>query len=210
MKPPDQELLRIGLAAKKLGMHVQTLRRWMHAGKLTGIQMGREVRIPRSEIERLLGEQHSRLVVLYARVSGPGQKGDLTTQLQRLEYWAARERPQAKVVQYTDVGSGLRTERPGLRKVIRQVQDQQVSEVVVTYADRLTRFGYEYFPLWFAGYGTQIVVLDEDARKAPEQELVADLLAIITSFSGRLYGMRSHKQQALVACAKQVMEGTEN
>jgi len=111
-------------------------------------------------------------VVAYARVSGPGQKADLTTQLQRLEHWARQERPQAKVVHYTDVGSGLRPERPGLQKVIRQVQDQQVAEVVITSADRLTRFGFEYFVRWFADYGTRIIVLDEETRKTPEQELV--------------------------------------
>jgi putative resolvase len=130
---------------------VQTLRRWMKAGKLVGTQSGREVRIPRTEIERLLGMHPGRMVVL----------------------------------------------------------DQQVSEVVVTYADRLTRFGFAYFQWWFAEYATRVVALDEDETKAPEQELVDDLIAIITSFSGRLSGMRSHKQQALLACAKQVITGTE-
>jgi putative resolvase len=181
----------------------------MKAGKLVGTQIGREVRIPRTEIERLLGMHPGRMVVLYARVRGPGQKADRTTQLQRLQHWAAQERPHAKTIHYTDVGSGLRAARPGLRKVIRHVQDQQVSEVVVTYADRLTRFGFAYFQWWFAEYATRVVALDEDETKAPEQELVDDLIAIIPSFSGRLYGMRSHKQQALLACAKQVITGTE-
>jgi putative resolvase len=176
MKPPDQEMFRIGLAAKKLGLHVQTLRRWLHAGKIAGVQMGREVRIPRSEVERLLGEQGSGIVVLYARVSGPGQKGDLTVQLQTLTEWAKQEHPTARMVHYSDVGSGLRTDRAGLYKLIRQVQDHEVKEVVVTYADRLTRFGFEYLQLWFQGYGTRITVLNLDEIKSPEQELTDELL----------------------------------
>ncbi len=67
----------------------------MKAGKIAGVQMGREVRIPRMEVERLLGEQRGGLVVLYARVSGPGQKADLSTQLQTLEQWATQESPHA-------------------------------------------------------------------------------------------------------------------
>jgi putative resolvase len=106
MKPPDQQMIRIGAAAKKLGLHPQTLRRWMKTGKLEGIQMGKEVRIPLYEIKRLLGEQTEGIVVLYARVSGTGQKADLQTQMKTLQEWSQRERPQAKILTYTDIGSG--------------------------------------------------------------------------------------------------------
>ncbi|MER3499816.1 MAG: IS607 family transposase [Chitinophagaceae bacterium] len=209
MKPPDQAMLRIGAAAKKLGYHPQTLRRWMGEGKLVGIRMGKEVRIPLTEIERLLGEQTTGTVVLYARVSGTGQRHDLTQQVERLQQWADQERPQAPQMVYRDIGSGLHTERAGLRKLIRQVQDQQVREVAVTYADRLTRFGFAYLQTWFAGYGAHITVLSEEEERTPEREVVDDLLAILTSFSGRLYGMRSDKQQALVRCAQQVLNAQE-
>jgi putative resolvase len=71
--------------------------------------------------------------------------------------------------------------------------------------DRLTRFGQDYVQTLIACFGVTLTVLDPGAERTPEQELIDDLLSLIASFSGRLYGMRSHKQQALVACARQVM-----
>jgi putative resolvase len=55
----------------------------------------------------------------------------------------------------------------------------------------------------------KLVCEDKVGEKTPEQELRRDSLMLIASFSGRLYGMRSHNQQALVACAKQVMAEQE-
>src|SRR6266446_4534097 len=100
----------------------------------------------------------------------------------------------------TDIGSGLNTERKSLQKLLALVQDYQVAEVVVTYADRLTRFGLSYLQALFSGYGVTLTVLSPDEEQTPEQELTADLLALIASFAGRLYGRRSRKQQALLAC----------
>jgi putative resolvase len=80
---------------------------------------------------------------------------------------------------------------------------------VVTYSDRLTRFGLSYLQTLFSGYGVILTILHPDQEKTPEQELTEDLLTIITSFAGRLYGMRSRKQRALVECARQVLTDPE-
>src|SRR5216683_3093119 len=69
-----QKLLRIGAAAHELGLHPITVRRWIKAGRIQVVQMGREVRVPRAEIERMVGKLNGRLLVLYGRVSGQGQK----------------------------------------------------------------------------------------------------------------------------------------
>ena len=84
-----------------------------------------------------------------------------------------------------------------------------MAEVVVTFSDRLTRFGLSYLQALFSGYGVALTVLHPDEDKTPDQELTEDLLAILASFAGRLYGVRSRKQQALVACAKQVLAEQE-
>jgi putative resolvase len=84
-----------------------------------------------------------------------------------------------------------------------------VAEVVVTFSDRLTRFGLSYLQTLFSGYGVTLTILHSDEEQTPEQELTADLLAIIASFAGHLYGVRSRKQQVLVACAKQVLAAQE-
>ena len=105
----------------------------------------------------------------------------------------------------TDSGSGLTTERKGLQKLLVLIQDYQVAEVVVTFSDRLTRFGLSYLQALFSGYGVTLTVLHPDEDKTPEEELTQDLLALITSFAGRLYGLRSRRQKALLDCAKQVL-----
>jgi len=178
-------------------------------GKIAAIPIGREARIPITEVERLLGEQRAGIIVLYGRVSGHADKEDLQRQVQQLEQWALVARTGQKTVTLTDIGSGLNTERKSLQRLLALVQDYQVAEVVVTFSDRLTRFGLTYLRALFSGYGVTLTVLHPDEDKTPDQELTEDLLAILASFAGRLYGVRSRKQKALVACAKQVLAAQE-
>ena len=195
--------------AKRLGLHPLTVRRWVKEGKIAAIPIGREARIPITEVERLLGEQRAGIIVLYARVSGHAHKEDLQRQVQQLEQWALVARTGQKTATFTDFGSGLNTERKSLQRLLALVQDYQVAEVVVTCSDRLTRFGLSYLQTLFAGYGVTLTVLHPDEEQTSEQELTEDLLATIASLAGRLYGVRSRKQQALVACAKQVLTAQE-
>jgi putative resolvase len=129
----------------------------------------------------------------------------LQQQVQQLEQWALVARTGQKTMTLTDSGSGLNTERKGLQRLLARVLDYQVAEVVVTCSDRLTRFGLSYLHTLFSAYGVTLTVLHPDDEQTPPEELTEDLLAIIASFAGRLYGLRSRKQQALLACAKQVL-----
>lgn len=202
-------MLRSGEVARRLGLHPLTVRRWVKEGKIAAVQIGREARIPITEVERLLGEQRAGTIILYGRVSGHDQEEDLQRQVQQLEQWALVARTGQQTQTLTDIGSGLNTERKSLQKLLALVQDYQVAEVVVTCADRLTRFGLSYLRILFSGYGVTLTVLSPDEDQTPEQELTEDLLAIIGSFAGRLYGLRSRKKAALVACAKQVLAEAE-
>ena len=154
------------------------------------------MRIPRSEVERLVGKIDGRLLVLYGRVSGHGQKDDLDVQLQRLQAWAKTEREGVETLLLSDIGSGLEASRRQLQRLLRLVCEDKVGEVAITYEDRLTRFGQEYLETLFACFGVTLTVLEPGESKTPEQELTDDFLALIASFSGRLYGMRSHKQRS--------------
>jgi putative resolvase len=200
----EPKLLRVSVAAHELGLHPTTIRRWLAQGKLASVQVGREARIPRAEIERFLGEAKPRLV-LYGRVSGHDQKADLERQMERLAQWAKERRSGREPFSLSDIGSGLSTRRPGLQKLVQFVEAQQVAEVVVTFPDRLTCFGFDDLQTWFAGYGTRITALWVRDDQTPEQELAEDLLAIIASFAGKLYGRRSRKQKELVTCAQAVL-----
>ena len=199
------KLFRVGAAAHELGLHPMTVRRWIKTGRIQVVQVGREMRIPRSEIERMVGSSNERLLVLYGRVSGHGQRGDLETQLARLQTWAKTERTGQEALVLCDIGSGLQAGRRHLQRLLKLVCEDKVGEVAITYEDRLTRFGQAYLATIFACFGVTLTVLEPGEEKTPEEELTADLLALIASFSGRLYGMRSHKQKELLRCAQAVL-----
>src|SRR5215467_14010478 len=199
MAKREPKLLRVSAAAHELGLHAMTVRRWIKAGRIQVVLMGREVRIPRTEVERLVGKLDGRLLVLY------GQKDDLDIQLQCLQAWAATERKGMETPVLSDIGSGLKASRRQLQRLLKLVCEDKVAEVTITYEDRLTRFGQEFLETLFACFGVTLTVLEPGEEKTPEQELTDDLLALIASFSGRLYGMRSHKQKELVQCAHAVL-----
>jgi len=209
MRTEKTRLLRSGEVAKRLGLHPLTVRRWVKEGKIAAIPIGREARIPITEVERLLGEQRAGLVVLYGRVSGHDHKEELQRQVHQLEQWALLARTGQKTLILTDIGSGLNTERKNLHRLLALVQDYQVAEVVVTFSDRLTRFGLAYLQALFSGYGVTLTVLHPDEDTTPDEELTQDFLALIASFAGRLYGLRSRRQKALLDCAKQVLAQQE-
>jgi putative resolvase len=205
MRKQEQKLFRLSQAAHELGLHPITVRRWIKAGRIHVIQVGREVRIPRTEIEKIVGTLDGRLVVLYARVSGQGHIPDLDTQIERLHAWAASERRGAELLVLSDIGSGLKASRRHLQRLLKLICEDKVGEVVITSEDRLTRFGHEYLQTLFACFGVTLTVLEPGEEKTAEQELTDDLLAVIAAFSGRLYGLRSHKQQELLQCAHAVL-----
>src|SRR6266536_619682 len=198
MAKQGQKLLRVGAAAHELGLHPMTVRRWIKAGRIGVVQVGREVRVPRSEIERIVGS-------IDGRVSGQGQKDDLETQLERLQAWAKTERKGQETLVLSDIGSGLKAGRRHLQRLLKLVCEDKVAEVVITYEDRLTRFGQEFLESLVACFEVTLTVVEPGEEKTPEQELTDDLLALIASFSGRLYGMRSPKQKELLQCATAVL-----
>ncbi len=206
VKAEEPKLLRVSRAAHELGLHPLTVRKWIRAGKITAIRVGNETRIPRSEIERLVGKTDGRLLVLYGRVSGHGQKDDLDVQLQRLQAWAASERKGMETLVLWDIGSGLKASRKQLQRLLKLVCEDKVAEVAITSEDRLTRFGQECLETLFACFGVRLSVLEPGKEQTPEQELTDDLLSLIALFSGRLYGMRSHKQKELLKCATAVIQ----
>jgi len=81
-------------------------------------------------------------------------------------------------------------------KLMELAKDKKISEINITYKDRLTRFGFNYLETYFKFYGVPIIIMNNDEEnKSPQDELVEDLISIITSFSGKLYGLRSSKNK---------------
>lgn len=140
-------------------------------------------------------ESHSRRDVIYARVSSHDQakNGDLDRQaLFLVESVGNLHNP----LILKEVGSGLNDKRKCLHTLISMVCNNEVSKVYITYKDRLTRFGYSYLETMFKAHDTDIVVVqNSEESKSVQEELVEDMMSLIASFSGKLYGMRSRKNK---------------
>ena len=183
-----------------LGVTTRTIQRWDKAGKLRIVRtIGGRRRIPESEIRRIQGEKALRTVVGYARVSSASQKDDLERQIAYLQ-----SRGVFKIIK--DIGSGMNEKRKGFCQLLEMVLHNEVSKVVVVYEDRLTRFGFDTLKTTFEAHGTIIEVLNAIELKSPQQEMAEDLITIISHFSGKLYGLRSHKYNEIVQKTKEVLE----
>jgi len=99
----------------------------------------------------------------------------------------------------------LKEDRRNFRKLLEMVKNGEVSSVIVAYPDRLTRFGFGALEEFFRSYGTEIVVINRE-EKTLQEELVEDLITVISCFAGKLYGMRSHKYKKVVEGAKQLLQ----
>jgi len=209
---PSERLLRPKEVCQRLGISYPTLARWVREGKIRAVRTaGGKYRIPESEVRRIAeGAPVSKEVraVIYARVSSPGQKGDLEGQIQYLRQYCSSKGYRVIDV-LSDVASGLRADRKGLLKLLDYVTNRQVDVVVVAYRDRLTRFGFEYLEYLFRQYGVRVEAVLGDEPKDSRQELVEDLIEIVDSFAGRLYGLRSRRKRMLVEGFKELLKEVE-
>jgi predicted site-specific integrase-resolvase len=139
----------------------------------------------------------SRLTLAYARMSSREKKSDLETQVALLESFCCANGWSYEVVQ--DLGSGLNYNKRGLRQLIKRLCAGEVERLVLTHKDRLLRFGSELIFALCEEFGVEVVIINQsDQPPSFEEELVQDVLKIITVFSARLYGRRSHKNRRLV------------
>jgi predicted site-specific integrase-resolvase len=129
-------------------------------------------------------------VALYARVSSHDQRSDLDRQLARLSQYAA-ERDLHVVESVAEVGSDLNGNR---RKLLRLLSDAKIGAVVVEHRDRFARFGSEYLEAALAASGRRLIVVDSSEMN---DDLVPDMIAVLTSFCARLYGPRSARNRAI-------------
>ncbi|MFA4719102.1 IS607 family transposase [Pyrococcus kukulkanii] len=190
-------------ASRILGVTVKTLQNWDKQGKIRVIRTpGGRRRIPESEIKRILGIQEERKIIGYARVSSRTQKDELERQVQAIQQYAREQGWSVEILK--DIGSGLNEKRKNYQKLLKMVANREVSKVIVTYPDRLTRFGFETLKTLFQAFGTEIVVIN--GEKEPKEELIEDLITIISHFARKLYGVRSHKYREVVENAKKLFE----
>ena len=137
---------------------------------------------------------------LYARVSSPDQNEDLAQQLQRLrEYSTVKGFHVTQEV--SEIGSGLNGHR---KKLIKLLENPSISIIVVEHRDRLARFGSEYIEAVLKASNRKIEVVNETECK---DDLVQDMIDVLTSFCARLYGKRAAKNRAMRALEATKDEG---
>ena len=173
-------------AAKALGVHPNTLRRWADSGQIKFIKSHSGQR--RYDVNSFVGEEKSHETICYCRVSSPKQKDDLQRQVDFMR----QNYPQAEVVK--DIGSGINFKRKGLRSILERAMQGNQLTVISAHKDRLCRFGFDLIEWVISSNGGQIVVLSE-SQHSPEQELTQDLLTILHVFSCRMHGLRKYSRK---------------
>ncbi len=192
-----EKLLTSHQVAKLLNVWPETLRRWEKEGKLKPLRTpGGHRRYKESQIKKLLGEDQgtnntSKKCIIYARVSTTKQAnaGNLKRQKERLITYAVEKGYQVTSI-YTETASGLNENRRELTKLLKEAHNGNLDIIIIEYKDRLARFGYKYLEQYFLSHGVTIEVVETNEEKTPREELVNDMIAIVTSFSAKIYGKR--------------------
>jgi excisionase family DNA binding protein len=188
-------------AADLLGVTVKTLHRWEADGKIKSTRTVGGHR--RYDIADLIGNKTgSQLTVGYARVSSHDQKDDLNRQVLVLESYCAKHGWEFEIIQ--DLGSGMNYKKKGLIRLIKLITSYQVERLVLTHKDRLLRFGSDLIFTLCETFGTEVIIINRSDDSSFEEDLASDVLEIITVFSARLYGSRSHKNKKIVEELKEV------
>ena len=178
---------------KKQGISYRTAWRWFKEGRLP-------VNAEQTATGTILIDEashDSNHVAIYARVSSSSQKNDLERQIGRLVLFANAQRwVVAETV--TEIGSALNGHRPKLKKLL---SNSNIKIIVIEHSDRLMRFGIEYVEAALIAQGRRLVVVDPREIK---DDLVQDMIEVLTSFCARLYGRRSAKNKAkkAIECIK--------
>ena len=194
----------IGKISKELGVSKDTLRRWEAMGKITSERTPRGHR--RYDLAKILGmlpraQSLRKATLAYARVSSHDQKNDLERQVNLLQSFCAANGWTYEIIQ--DLGSGLNYQKKGLRKLIQSICLGKLDRLVLTHKDRLLRFGAELIFSLCEQFGVEVVIINKTDSATFEDDLVQDVLEIITVFSARLYGARSRKNKKLLESLKE-------
>jgi excisionase family DNA binding protein len=204
----------IGRAAKMLGVGIPTLRRWDKEGKLPAERTpSGHRRYLASDVATFnpLGINSVALVrptIAYARVSSHDQKQDLARQIKVLEMYCASQGWKYEVI--SDLGSGMNYKKRGLNALLDRIVDNKVGRLVLTHKDRLLRFGAELVFAVCEAKNVEVVIINQGEDRSFEEELASDVLEIVTVFSARMYGARSHKNKKLIDGVREVVRDAED
>lgn len=181
--------MKLSVYAHQLGISYRTAWRWFKAGKITGFQADTgTIIVTEPTVKTATAAVHQKIAI-YTRVSAAENKDNLEGQAKRLlDYCAAKGYQVTAVVK--EIGSGVNDTRP---KLLKLLTNPTIGLIVVEHKDRLTRFGFNYLEQLLAMQGRQIEVIN--LAENGKEDLIQDLVSIVTSFCARLYGQRRSKRK---------------
>lgn len=200
-----------GKAAKLLGVSVKTLQRWEREGRLVPAARTDSNRrlYTETQLREFIGLRQAVKVptklVAYCRVSSAAQKPDLANQRKVLEEFVVAK-GLAGVEFIEEIGGGLNFKRPRFLALMDEIGRLEIKMLILAHCDRLTRFGFEWFEHFAKINGCELLVLNQE-RLSPEQEMVQDLMTIVHCFSSRLYGLRNYRKKLDEALKKNAEHG---
>jgi putative resolvase len=178
--------MKLSQYAKQQGISYSTALRWWHQGVIRGYQAPSGTIIVEAETKPATREER---VAIYARVSSAEHTENLERQVERLvQYCTVRGYQVAQIAK--EIASGVNESRP---KLLALLKDRQTTRIVVEHKDRLTRFGFRYLETLLELQGRTIEVVN--VAENDKEDLIADLGAIVYSFTARLYGQRRAKRK---------------
>jgi putative resolvase len=186
---------------KWLNISRLTLLKWEDKGLINPIRLeSGHRRYIKEELEALVGistqkYSNKKTCLIYARVSTKKQKeaGNLERQTQRLQKYA-KDKGYEIVEVYEEVASGMNENRRQLNRLMKKVSQDDIDIVLAEYKDRVARFGYEYIYRYCKSHKTNIELIESQKDQSLNEEMVEDMISIITSFSARLYGQRGARK----------------
>jgi predicted site-specific integrase-resolvase len=193
---------------EKLHISGVTLMRWKNEGRIKSMTLStRKVLYDLDSIIKDENKKENKLNVIYGRVSTPRQKTDLNNQIELIKQYMLSNGIGIDEI-YSDIASGLNEKRIGFNHLLESVFKREIDTVYITFKDRLSRFGCDYFTTIFAYFGTKIVVLDqkEETNKTYQQELTEDLISIIRNYSTKIYDEKKKKLKNI----EKLLSETEN
>lgn len=185
--------------SQMLGVSAQTLRNWDNNGKLhphhttaSGYRYYSD-----EQLNQVMNVKpnNKRITIGYCRVSSYKQKDDLERQIGNVKTYLIAKGQPFEII--SDIGSGINYKKKGLQDLIERISQNKVEKVVVLYKDRLLRFGFELVEYIASLYNCEIEIIDH-TEKSEQQELVEDLVQIITVSGCKLQGKRANKAKKLV------------
>ena len=180
---------------ERIGKSVITLQRWDNSGKLIAHRTPTNRRFyTEDQYNDYMGisKIKNRKNIIYARISTNNQKDDLNNQVDFLQQYCNANGVIIDDI-ITDIGSGLNYNRKKWNKLLDSVIANEIDTIYIAYPDRFIRFGFDWFKHFCEKFNTKIIVVNNE-KLSPEQELTQDLINIIHVFSCRSYGIRKYQK----------------